>query len=271
MRTVSALAFFAFYSLVISCTQAQTSSLFESYDCRSEVEIIRMLDQEKRQQEQARLDSIRIAEQQVARAALQPERHFTEDTVNGWKCWTLARNFDFGKDRGNLPMITSLEALHPYFRDKILQLISLARSKGIELAVVETYRTHAKQNEYKTMGKKFTRMRGGSSKHQYGLAVDLVPMVNGQPQWHNMQLWRKVGVMGERLGLRWGGRWRSPFDPGHFEWTAGFSPEDLAKGKMPLVPKQETLYPCLEDDLKLLRKYWNEWEASQSALARQQQ
>ncbi|MCK6618007.1 MAG: M15 family metallopeptidase [Cyclobacteriaceae bacterium] len=265
MLRYTALVFFAWYFALPAF--AQTSGPFDSYDCRSEIEIIRLLEREKQLKEQARLDSIAKAQQQLQLAT---QVYFIEDTINGWRLWTVVPNYAFGKNRGELPMITALEALHPYFRDKVLQLIQLARAKGIELAVVETYRTRAKQAEYKSMGKRYTRTGAGNSKHQYGLAIDLVPIVNGQAQWHNMQLWRKVGVIGERLGLRWGGRWRSPFDPGHFEWTAGLGPDDLAKGKMPAVPKKELQYPCLEDDLKLLKKYWNEWEVSQSSLARQQ-
>ncbi len=248
-------------------TLAQSSGPFDSYDCRSEVEIMKQLELERQLIEQARLDSLaKIQQEQQHQPSVV---YYLEDTVNGWRLWPLAQNYAFGKNRGDLPMITGLEALHPYFRDKVVQLINLARLKGVELAVVETYRTRAKQAEYKSMGKRYTRTGAGSSKHQYGLAVDLVPIVNGQAQWHNMQLWRKVGSIGERLGLRWGGRWRSPFDPGHFEWTGGLGPEDLANGKMPEVPTKEINYPCLETDLKLLKKYWTEWEVSQSALARQ--
>jgi hypothetical protein len=266
MQRYSLFVFFAI-SCVAANALAQSSGLFDSYDCRGEVEIMKRLELERQLTEQARLDSLAKTQQEIQPP---PVGYFLEDTVNGWRLWSIAKNFEFGKNRGDLPMITSLEALHPYFRDKVVQLINLARHKGIDLAVVETYRTRAKQAEYKSMGKRYTRTGAGSSKHQYGLAVDLVPIVNGQPQWHNLQLWRKVGAIGERLGLRWGGRWRSPFDPGHFEWTGGLTPEDLAIGKLPAVPKKEINYPCLEHDLYLLKKYWNEWEVSQSALARQQ-
>lgn len=264
---------FAFFSLVFAYLSAnsQTSNPFASYDCRPEVEIEKLLEKERleREREQARLDSIRKAEELLATQSINSFQ-LVEDTVNGWKYWTVVENFAFGKNRGNIPMITSLEALHPYFRDKVIELIERARSKGIELAVVETYRTRAKQLEYKSMGKKYTRTGAGASKHQYGLAVDLVPVVNGEPQWHNRALWYKVGVMGEKLGLRWGGRWRRPYDPGHFEWTGGLSTEELARGKFPPVPNAQKNYPCLEEDLKILRKYWNEWEIGQSALASRQ-
>jgi hypothetical protein len=259
------LAFFAF-AAISSLANAQ-SGPFDSFDCRPEVEIFRQQQREQKLREQARLDSLRQAEV-AALAALAKEVTVIEDTVNGWRYWSFARNFDFGKDRGDLPMITALEALHPYFRDRIIQLIAMARAKGIELAVVESYRTRAKQAEYKSMGRKFTRSGAGSSKHQYGLAVDVVPIVNGQAEWHNIALWRKVGVMGERLGLRWGGRWRHPYDPGHFEWTSGLNSTELAHGLLPYVPKKEQHYPCLEADLHLLKKYWSEWEVMQSTLAR---
>lgn len=261
---------FAFLLLLViySTAYSQPGGPFASYDCRPEVEIERLLEQDRIKREQARLDSIKEVEEWLA--LQQTKTHeLVEDTINGWRYWTLVENFTFGKDRGSIPMITSLEALHPYFRDKVIELISRARQKGIELAVVETYRTRAKQMEYKTMGKKYTRTGAGASKHQYGLAVDLVPVVNGEAQWHNRALWYKVGLIGERLGLRWGGRWRRPYDPGHFEWTGGLTTEELAVGKFPPVPHASKNYPCLEDDLKLLKKYWNEWELSQSSLARQ--
>lgn len=193
---------------------------------------------------------------------------FRLDTTSGWRHWSLVSNHTFGKNRGEMHMIADVNALHPYFRDKVLELIKICKAKGIELAFVETYRTHAKQNEYKGMGKKYTRSGGGKSKHQYGLAVDVVPIVNGEAQWHDKALWLKVGLVGEKLGLRWGGRWRHPFDPGHFEWTGGLNSVALANGAQPYIHKQDELYPCLEEDLKLLRKYWKEWEITQSTFSR---
>ena len=185
------------------------------------------------------------------------------------KNWSTVENYAFGKDRGNLTMINDLKALHPVFRDKIERLIIACEAKGIRLAVVETYRTHAKQNEYKSMGKKFTRSGGGSSKHQYGLAVDLVPIVRDTAQWHNDQLWKKIGTIGEQLGLRWGGRWRNPYDPGHFEWTGGLTSTHLAHGMMPKIPNAEKHYPCLESEMDLLKEEWKTWEANQAVMARE--
>lgn len=186
-----------------------------------------------------------------------------------WKEWKTVDNFAFGKNRGDLPMIADLNSLHPYFRDKIYQLIKNCKAKGIELAVVESYRTHAKQQEYYTMGRKYTRTAGGKSKHQYGLAVDVVPVKDSVAIWDNVALWRKIGVEGEKLGLRWGGRWKSPYDPAHFEWSGGLTAYHLSAGVFPTIPPANASgYPCIHDDLSELKKYWEMWETEQRLLSR---
>lgn len=184
-----------------------------------------------------------------------------------WRQWLTVENHTFGKDRGNLPMIADPGSLHPYFRDKIFQLIRNCKKKGIELAVVESYRTHAKQSEYFKMGRKYTRSTGGKSKHQYGLAIDVVPVLNGKAIWENTNLWRKIGLEGERLGLRWGGRWRSPYDPAHFEWSGGLTMYQLAAGALPVIPRSlVSQYPCIEEDIDQLKTQWETWEDYQLAL-----
>jgi hypothetical protein len=187
--------------------------------------------------------------------------------VDVWREWRTVENFAFGKDRGSMPMIADLHSLHPYFRDRIFRLIQNCKAKGIELVVVESYRTHAKQHEYFTMGRKYTRSAGGKSKHQYGLAVDLVAIKDSVAQWDNIKLWNKIGVEGEKLGLRWGGRWKSPYDPAHFEWSGGLTTVQLSAGKLPPIPQVKSNdYPCAEDDFQQLKKHWELWESEQQNL-----
>jgi hypothetical protein len=234
---------------------AQLDGLFAPIDCREHAEFFH---DETEVTELISIDSSLIVAEETAIVSNSPA---------SWKEWAVVENFSFGKDRGSLTMITDLNALHPYFRDKVKELIIRCKKQGIELAIVETYRTHAKQNEYKTMGKKYTNSKGGKSKHQYGLAVDLVPIVNGAAIWDNVALWRKVGIQGEKLGLRWGGRWKKPYDPGHFEWTGGLTSIHLASGILPPVPEQN--YPCVHEDIAALRIYWKQWEIFQEeALAK---
>jgi hypothetical protein len=192
-----------------------------------------------------------------------------EDSLAAWKTWRTVENFYYGKNRGSLVMIADLRALHPYFRDKVEELIAACSESGITLAVVETYRTHAKQSEYYAMGRKYTSTPGGKSRHQYGLAVDVVPMVDSIAVWNNYRLWRKIGVIGERLGLRWGGRWRVLYDPGHFEWSGGLSRYELAKGLLPRIPSQVIdKYPAIQSELTRLQDFWQAWETEQAVVAR---
>ncbi len=255
MRHLFKLGSITFLLLLSVSTYAQWSDPFAPFDCRLHAEFF----YEEPVVETVFIDSTSIAI---------TEPIIIIDTINGWKNWNLVENFNFGKDRGDLSMIADVQALHPYFRDKVLELIKECKANGIELAVVESYRTHAKQHEYKTMGKKYTSSGAGRSKHQYGLAIDIVPIVDSVAVWDNVLLWKKVGTTGEKLGLRWGGRWRKPYDPGHFEWTAGLTSTHLGAGIFPSVPSCDTVYPCMQDDIKLLKKYWKEWEISQSLLTR---
>ena len=236
------------FCFTTSFSFAQLDAIFAPFDCREHAEWFH----DEPTVELPALDSTLLAS---------IEEPIMIDTIDGWKKWSMVENFTYGKDRGTLSMINDLNALHPYFRDKIKTLINECKAKGIELAVVETFRTHAKQNEYKFMGKKYTNSTGGKSKHQYGLAVDLVPIVDSVAVWDNVALWKKVGVVGEKLGLRWGGRWKKPYDPGHFEWTGGLTSVHLSGGAQPLISTE--LYPCIDEDLKLLRKFWKEWENAQ--------
>ena len=189
-----------------------------------------------------------------------------------WKNWRIVENYFFGKDRGSLPMIADLNSLHPYFRDQIIQLLNACKSQGIELEIVEAFRTHAKQGEYFGMGRKYTRSLGGQSKHQYGVAIDVVPMVDDVPQWDNQHLWKKIGMIGEKLGLRWGGRWRAPYDPAHFEWSGGISTYQLSGGVQPFIPKTKMhLYPCINEEVERLQKSYSAWEIEQALISRNQQ
>ena len=248
--------------LIITNALFAQSGLFAPYDCRSEAEVM----VQANKNESVKLDLSDI-DSLLFLMADEIAFDLSFDPDDQWRSWKTSNNYDFGKDRGDMTMITDVNALHPYLRDKVNALIRLCKARGIELAVVETFRTPAKQHEYKSMGKKFTRSGAGKSKHQYGLAVDVVPIINGKAEWHNLALWRRIGYTGERLGLRWGGRWRRIFDPGHFEWTNGLSSADLAKGLQPTVPYQRQDYPCLVEDLELLSKYWGAWETEQNLYA----
>jgi peptidoglycan L-alanyl-D-glutamate endopeptidase CwlK len=55
------------------------------------------------------------------------------------------------------------------------------------------------------------------SNHLTGDAYDCVPMVDGKAVWDDDELWSKVGNIGKKLGLTWGGDWQTLRDRPHFE------------------------------------------------------
>jgi len=57
------------------------------------------------------------------------------------------------------------------------------------------------------------------SKHRKGEAVDIVPTRAGIYWWNApAAVWNRIGEIGEKHGLSWGGRWKNADCP-HFEGT----------------------------------------------------
>lgn len=58
-----------------------------------------------------------------------------------------------------------------------------------------------------------TKAGPGESMHNYGLAFDAVPIINGKPVWGSdaasMVHWRLYGQLVERAGLEWAGNWKT--------------------------------------------------------------
>lgn len=130
-------------------------------------------------------------------------------------------------------IITDLVHLHPAFRNKVIDLMVLCHKEGIELRISETYRSISRQNYLKAIGRHVTTLVGGDSRHQYGLAIDLIPYRRHKLAWNEATLHR-IGTLGESIGLGWGGKWQTLYDPGHFEWK--ITTEELRGGMLPDIP-----------------------------------
>jgi peptidoglycan L-alanyl-D-glutamate endopeptidase CwlK len=119
-----------------------------------------------------------------------------------------------------------IEDLHPCLQEKARQLIELCKAEGIEIRVTSTLRTFAEQAQLYAQGRTkpgqiVTRAKPGQSWHNYGLAVDVCPFFKGKPIW-NSRHWNRIGALGKKLGLTWGGDWLHPkTDKPHFQMTFG--------------------------------------------------
>lgn len=133
-----------------------------------------------------------------------------------------------------------LADLHPIVRVRAEAMLAECDRHGIDLLVTSTYRDSAAQqalfDQGRTKpGKKVTNAKPGQSWHNWRLAFDVVPLRNGKPVWgtagEDGRLWERVGVIGERCGLEWAGRWTRFREFPHFQYTGGLSLADLQSGK----------------------------------------
>ncbi|HET8781068.1 MAG TPA: M15 family metallopeptidase [Pyrinomonadaceae bacterium] len=135
--------------------------------------------------------------------------------------------FDFDKRR-------RLDKVHPKLKEKVTQLAARLAARNMSFLVTDGMRTFAEQDELFKQGrtkpgKIVTKSRGGESNHNYGLAIDSYPVIDGRvftdiPDGATQQfrktfnaIQQAIGEEGEAVGLTWGGRWTSMFDPPHLQ------------------------------------------------------
>ena len=138
-------------------------------------------------------------------------------------------------------MISSrlLSELHPAVRTKCEAHLAACKAAGIELLVTCTYRDKEAQDALYAQGRtapgaKVTNAKGGQSFHNYRLAYDVVPLLNGKPVWKTAgeegKLWQQVGALGVAQGLEWAGNWSKFCEFPHFQYTAGHPLSFFQKG-----------------------------------------
>jgi peptidoglycan L-alanyl-D-glutamate endopeptidase CwlK len=125
-------------------------------------------------------------------------------------------------------MSRSLDDLRPEIRPMVDKFLAAVQAAGIDLLVTCTLRSFAEQTALYAQGRTapgyiVTKAKAGESAHNFGLAVDVVPIVNGKPEWVGSDpIWEQVGEMGEQAGLEWYGAVGQPFPElphfQHREW-----------------------------------------------------
>ena len=131
----------------------------------------------------------------------------------------------------------SIDDLLPVVKEKVKKFVALCKGDGIELLITSTYRDNESQNALYAQGrtepgKIITNAKGGQSFHNYRCAVDVVPLVNGKPDWDGTHpIWAKIGNYGKLAGLEWAGEWTRFKELAHFQYTGGLTLADLRAGK----------------------------------------
>jgi peptidoglycan L-alanyl-D-glutamate endopeptidase CwlK len=115
-----------------------------------------------------------------------------------------------------------IASLHPPFQALARSFLAECEKAGHRLRVTYGLRSMSEQAALYAQGrtapgKIVTNAKPGQSPHNYGAAIDVV-FLNGKGgvDWNGP--WAAIGAIGEKLGLVWGGNFKSFVDRPHFEW-----------------------------------------------------
>jgi len=101
------------------------------------------------------------------------------------------------------------------------------RRHGLDLLITCTYRSGAEQDALYAQGRtkpgaKVTNAKAGQSLHQYRVALDLYPLVNGKPDFSGKaHEWREIAAIFKAHGFEWAYEWKTFKEMPHFQHTGG--------------------------------------------------
>lgn len=140
----------------------------------------------------------------------------------------------------------NLDELLPKPRELCQAFIDACKAEGIDVLITSTYRDAESQNALyavgrttiganpkptKPLGDIVTNARAGLSFHNWRVAFDFVPLVNGKAIWNDNKLFTRCGEIAESVGLEWAGRWKSFTETAHCQYTGGLTLADFHAGK----------------------------------------
>jgi len=135
----------------------------------------------------------------------------------------------------DLISIGRLQKLHPKLRDKAIAAYREAVKVtpiGVHPFITETLRSFERSDALYAQGRTkpgsiVTNAKGGSSYHNYAMAIDFANQINGKIDWKVDKNWLKVVEVFKKYGFKWGGDFNSIKDYPHFEMSFGYTVKQL--------------------------------------------
>lgn len=125
-----------------------------------------------------------------------------------------------------------LHGVLPRAQELVRQLLDVLRGAGLDARVISGTRSYAEQDalyrqgRYGNKGPIVTKARGGSSNHNFGIAVDIGIFDQGRylsgATRAEIALYDRAGELSASIeGLEWGGNWVSIVDRPHYQVATG--------------------------------------------------
>ena len=131
-------------------------------------------------------------------------------------------------------MSRDITLLHPEVQDIIPRFLEECKKQGLIVKITDTIRTKTEQDNLYAQGrtkpgKIVTWVKYPYSNHNWGMAFDICRN-DGKGAYNDSDSWfSKVGQVGKKFGLVWGGDWKDSVDKPHFELTKYGSTTTLAR------------------------------------------
>ena len=128
-----------------------------------------------------------------------------------------------------------IATLLPELRPMARALVQKAAGAGITIRVISGLRSYEEQAALYAQGRTapgaiVTNARAGYSNHNFGIAFD-IGVFEGNRYLPESPKYKAVGVLGQDLGLEWGGNWKTIVDQPHFQlrpaWAADESEQQM--------------------------------------------
>ena len=105
---------------------------------------------------------------------------------------------------------------HPRLQKLAAELVTECAKVGLMVKITDCYRDAAEQAECVSRGT--SSLYYPNSHHNWGTAFDFCRADGkGNGYYNGDKFFERVGAVGKRLGLEWGGDWTSCKDYQHFE------------------------------------------------------
>lgn len=134
----------------------------------------------------------------------------------------------------DLITLQRIQTAHPKLRAELNQIyneICIALTGRAMCRFAFVFRSFAEQTELFNKRPKVTNAKAGQSYHNYGLAVDIVLIIDGKEISYDMLKdfdgdrmadWMEVVSIFKKHGWEWGGDWKTLKDNPHFQKTFGY-------------------------------------------------